>query len=66
MEIERRTNVRSLEESNVRFLEKKIQYWILMLAGHEHKHICPTCDVNVQLMLGFYVHVNFNLKVEPT
>ena len=40
---------------------KKIQYWILMLAGHEHKHVCPTCDFNVQLMLGFYVHVNFNL-----
>jgi len=39
---------------------KKIQYWILMLAGHQHKHICPTCDINVQLMLGIYVHVNFN------
>jgi len=45
---------------------KKIQYWTLMLEGHKHKNICPTCDVNVQRMLGFDVHVNFNLKVEPT
>ena len=66
MEIERWTNVSSLEKSNVRFLEKKIQYWTLMLAGHKHKHIYPTCDVKVQLMLGFYFHVNFNIRVEPT
>ena len=41
---------------------KEIQYWILMLAGHEHKHICPTCDVNVHVMLGFYVHVNISVE----
>ena len=45
---------------------KKIQHWTLMLAEHKHKHICPTCNVTVQLMLGFYVYVIFNLKVETT